>query len=128
MRTTNFDSIAASVPVDGTAVNVVSRGEHYEGRVPAWHLHWKAPPLAIDEKPHNAENLEGVRFGLMQVVRFYSRSYGHPKGCRWVVRCNCGDYEVRRTAAIKKADTEHRCQACDWVRHVQYVLQNRGGA
>ena len=32
--------------------------------------------------------------------------------CRWVVRCSCGLYEVRKAKALKKADRFDRCCLC----------------
>ena len=121
MRTTNFDAIAAAAPLDRSASVVRDgSGDAYEGKVPSWHEHWTAPPLPEGRFSgrNGGDDLTGVRFGRGMVVVRYHRS--HRNGAQWLVRCPCGDYELRRSKAVRSADDEHVCQACDWFRHVQY--------
>lgn len=122
MRTTNFDVIAASAPLNREASVVRDgSGDQYEGKAPEYHAHWKAPPLPEDQfRPETGgEDMTGVRFGRMVVVRYHRR---HPRlrVAQWLVRCACGDYELRRTRAIKAAQEDHKCQVCDWFTHVQF--------
>lgn len=125
MRTTNFDAIAAATPLNRTASTVRDgSGDQYEGKVPDWHAHWKAPPLPESNlrTESGAVDLAGLAFGQgMRVIRYHrSRS----KSAQWLVRCSCGDYELRSTRAIKSAAPTHVCQACDWFQHVKWQAQN----
>ena len=123
MRTTNFDSLATAAPLTRSASAVRDgSGDHYEGRVPTWHAHWKAPPLpegTFSAGPSGMD-LAGLEFGQgMRVVR-YHRPHPTQRGAQWLVRCSCGDYELRSTKAITSAAVDHVCQACDWFRHVKW--------
>ncbi len=123
MRTTNFDAIATSAPLDRQASVVRDgSGDSFDGRVPDWHSHWKAPPLPEAIRPANCPDLSGTRAGRLTVIRYHGRN--PKKGSKWLVRCTCGDYEIRYAPAIKRASEDHKCQACDWFTHVQFVRQN----
>ncbi len=99
MRTTNFDAIATSAPLDKTASVVRDgSGDHYDPEAKQQE-HWlTCPPIA--PAPHNAPDLTGQIIGRLTVKGYYAIANG--KGARWVVRCTCGGYETRRTKAITK--------------------------
>lgn len=122
MRVSNFERLAGAVPLNGTAAAVRDgSGEHYEGRVPSWHAHWKAPPLPEGrfDARFGGEDLTGREFGKgMRVIRYHRSRSG--LGAQWLVRCSCGDYELRATKAIRTAKPDHACQACDWFEHVKW--------
>lgn len=111
MRTTNFDAIATAAPLDRQASVVRdASGDLFEGKVPIWHVHWTAPPLPEGSRPRFCPDMTGAKAGRLTVVR-YHRS--HPKkGAQWLVRCVCGDYELRCTAALKTPHPDHKCEAC----------------
>ena len=118
IRTTNFDALAASAPLDRQASVVRDgSGEGWEGRVPAFVDHWKAPPAPLCAKPEEIPDLTGRRIGRLTVVRFHRRK----NGGQWLVRCDCGDYEVRRSSVITdfKGTLEACCHACDWLRLIK---------
>lgn len=120
MRTTNFDAIAAASPLDRQASVVRDgSGDTFEGKVPEWHAHWKAPPLREGSFHPGAHGMDmtGVRFGRGMVVVRYHKSHNRG-GAQWLVKCSCGDYELRRTSAIRNSKPDHACQACDWFGHV----------
>lgn len=126
MKTTNFDFIAAAAPLNRTASIVRDgTGDTYDGRVPSWHAHWKAPPLpeGVFNRQSGGQDLSGHEFGQgMRVIRYHRR---HKKtGAQWLVRCACGDYELRSTKAIRAAKDTHVCQSCDWFQHVKWVAEN----
>lgn len=111
MRTTDFDAIAASAPLDRQASVVRDgSGDQFVGRIPRDVEHWTAPPLPEAARPAQVKDLSGLAVGRMTVVR-YHRS--HPKrGARWLVRCRCGDYEVRSTPALTGACAPERLMCC----------------
>lgn len=134
-----FDAILASVPLNSTAAKVTSHGEHWrpEKPIPPHIQHWDAPPpmKPFDGNPVHTD-FTGKKFGRFTVVGVLNLPGGKNRGMRWVVKCNCGDYEVRATQAIRlavssalPADTaNYRCYVChQWeVSKIRYV--KRGSA
>lgn len=120
MRTMDFDRIATAAPLDRQAsVARDGSGDLWQAKVPEWHAHWNAPPLAERPMPPQTPDLSGRKFGRLTVIR-YHRAHKH-KGAQWLVRCTCGAYELRCTAVIKaEANPDHCCQACDWLKHINW--------
>lgn len=129
VRTMNFDALAASAPLDAKASTVRDgAGDLWEPKLKAPHRHWKAPPPPLAALPPNAEDLAGRKVGRLTVVRYHGKV---GKFGRWLVRCQCGDYELRRRTAIvnyRPGDgrNEASCQACDYLRHIRWVAANAG--
>lgn len=117
MRTTNFDAIATSAPLDRQASVVRDgSGDLYEFKVPDHQAHWDAPPVPIKPRPAGVEDLTGRKFGQLTAVRYHTNKKN--SGSMWLVRCSCGDYELRRAAVIKAGNVHGsagRCRACDRV-------------
>lgn len=93
-------------PVDSTAARVVSTGEHFEYRP----LHTEvcsAVPLPVVPARLDGEPLRGICFGRLTVK---GRWDGTKK--RWVCRCVCGNYVLRRATAIKQAAPDSACPQC----------------
>ena len=62
----------------------------------------------MKEPSLNAPPLVGVRFGRFVVVGLHAEIRG-----AWVVRCDCGDYETRRSRAIRNPNNfGDRCTLC----------------
>lgn len=76
--------------------------------------HWDiCPPLK--PKFHTDERLEGRRFGRMIVMGLIHPDYIPCNGNygRWVCRCDCGMFEIRKAASIKRASNQNdRCEKC----------------
>lgn len=74
--------------------------------------HWhsaKQPRLA--KLPNSAPDLIGKRTGRLKVIGLYPERRNGP--ARWVVRCTCGDYELRTAHAILNPHNENdKCQRC----------------
>ncbi len=103
MRTTNFDVIAASAPLNREAsVARDGSGETWGFEVHEQISHWKAPPLPTHRRPHGMSDLSGRSFGLLKVLRFHGYREGKNAPALWLVRCSCGDYETRRHAKLVK--------------------------
>lgn len=123
IRTTNFDALAAAAPLDRQASVIRDgSGDLWDGRVQATQAHWKAPPIPVHERPEDQPDLTGLRQGRLTAIR-YHETRTKPRRHQWLVRCDCGDYEVRRAEVIADHRGEHEacCQACDWLR----IIRNR---
>jgi len=120
LRTTNYDAISAAAPLDAQARLVRDgSGDQWQGRIPADVEHWRAPPLPEAPLPSGVRNLAGLSVGRLTVVRYHRT---HPKrGARWLVRCQCGDYEVRSTKALTGSVPVERsmCHACGYLDGMQ---------
>jgi hypothetical protein len=107
----NFDAVAAASPLNREASTVRDgSGDLYEVTVPAHVEHYTAPPKPMMPCPSDVEDLTGFRRGRFTVVRFH-----HPckDGGKWLVRCTCGDYEVRRAKALKNGlEQDLSCYCC----------------
>ena len=117
-----YSRIAASAPVDASAARALSmRGEHEPTvKIPEHHEHYDAPPK-VQPVPENKTDRTGRRFGKLTVIG-YLRTHRDRSG-RWLVRCVCGQYEVRRGSTIDKADAGQSCTRCAklaWHRSAEY--------
>jgi hypothetical protein len=107
MNASAFFDRTHRTPADITAALVVSKGERYRNEPRVMNVCTEAPPK-IKPLPHNAPNLAGLRFGRFRVIGMQAGENG-----RWVVRCDCGNYEIRRTKAIlNAANFGDRCTYC----------------
>ena len=122
-RTTNWDAVAASTPLNTTASVVRdSPGEHWTPLVMDQRIHSDVPiPCAV--LPTGAPNLTGLRVGRLVVIGYHSRR--KKNGRMWVVRCQCGAYEVRKASKLtaeRPADApELTCVDCEALRHAQHA-------
>ena len=100
-------------PVDKTAAIVVRRGERFDSNKKLGGLHWKnQPPIRIDDWVK--VDLAGKRYGRLEVIGLHAEIKK-----RWVVRCACGDYEVRSAKAINNPENYgDRCYNC---RHIAFL-------
>lgn len=115
MRTTNFDAIAAAAPLDRTASTVRDgSGDMWEPTMKSGQKHWKAPPLPTE--PFVAVpgskwriDLAGRQLGRLTVIRYHGRSGVSTPEPMWLVRCVCGDYELRRAKSIINGTEANPC-------------------
>lgn len=123
-----FDRIAASTPLNATAARVTSQnGDHYEPEQKiGTQQHWTAPPRCVKgpDVPGFID-LTGKRFGSLTTIGFLG---GNNKRGLWLVRCDCGDYESRRTKTVKNGKPEDCCQKCQRWRYVQRRYNELGPA
>lgn len=114
-----FDVIAASAPVNTAAARAANmRGETYEKKLPDTERHWKSPPKCVSwpKEADPSHNLIGRRFGKLTVIGYYSVG----KKARWLVRCICGDYEVRSSRAVKNPENNGDCcKICQHTIHLR---------
>jgi hypothetical protein len=114
----SFDRVLSSRPVNRTAAIVVgSKGDHWNAKVPSYHMHSDTPLPIIPMSKADLMNpeyvdLSGTMYGRLKVIGYYGNK-------RWVVRCSCGAYEVRRAKAIKSpvkdVFREPMCAKCDYT-------------
>ena len=107
-----FERIIASAPVNkAAALAAGGKGETFETTWKFSQEHFKAPP------PYRAAStgveLAGLKCGRLTVVGLFVEPVPRKKAARWVVRCQCGDYELRTARALRNPENAHdRCQLC----------------
>jgi len=124
------ESIYTSTPVDKTASIVTSRTDHalasgYNG--PAWRSRDKPPYIRYIGHPKHDH--EGERYGKLVVIGLFIKQHkpsssGWKKKSSWVVRCDCGYYEVRKIKTLKKGKVENNC-CLDCAKMVDFTISDR---
>jgi hypothetical protein len=130
------------IPRDIVAKRVVfDQGDHYNPKIKGHCYLFSTMPLPIRSffPPHvikdpNFFDYTGFKFGSFTVQGMFKLN----KFDKWVLKCCCGNYEIRRTSVLKKNPTaidQTRCQECmdlerlrnkDYFKiHGQYPWQNR---
>lgn len=112
MRTTDWDALAASAPINADAARAVVYGYGTEEPTLLEHAKQQLPVNA------NFVNLIGLKKGWLQVIA-YAGSNRNIGSARWIVRCICGRYEFRRTRALRPDVTNDRCADCSRLRSIQ---------
>lgn len=105
MARNDFDFIATNKPCNKTASSVVGRGFHYEPVIKAQENY--DAPLPKRSKRLSKQlskcpeflDFTGFKHGTFTVLHLAQK--GNSGGARWVCRCQCGQYEIRTTKAIK---------------------------
>lgn len=125
MRTSNFDAILTSAPLNRQASIIRdSDGEGaWEPKISVrwWDIMPEPTPL-----PAGLPNLVGTKFGRLTVVGHLGKETKH--GYRkWYVRCQCGGYETRTCKAILRSepsrDGEPMCDKCMGLIRAQIVAK-----
>jgi len=98
--------VGHEMPVNGVAARVLARGESFEFRALPTEV-CSPVPLAVKPVPEGVEDLKGARFGRLLVA-----GLSQDVKKRWVCRCSCGNYVLRRAEAIKKAAVDSACPQC----------------
>ena len=108
-----MDDIIRSIPVNKTAALVTSKGVSFDVKDRINIKRWDAcPRLEMFKGPTN-HDLTGTKYGRLTVIGYY----GHSNSCKssqWVVRCDCGAYEIRNAKRIRKSDKGkiYTCMEC----------------
>jgi hypothetical protein len=122
----------ALIPVNRLALQGVLKGEHYKFNRKGIknRRFWTYEPLPIAPLYVTAENIIGRKFGSnMVVVNYYGKSISknRPMG-RWIVRCVCGNYELRSAKAVKnKKNKNDCCCECKKIRTMRNSIYQRKG-
>lgn len=114
MKKTDYECIAISDPINKTAKRVVQSGEHFDFNQE--NMISSTDPIPVKDFPGQKDHdLTGEKFGRLKVIGYYGKGSGTRTG-KWVVKCLCGNYELRRAAALKKTtgnDCGSMCYSCD---------------
>lgn len=117
--------IGTRTPINKTSAMVVSEGEHWNPEVPKSCAHDSEFPIPFSYLPHGAKNLSGLRSGRLTVIGYYGRNKTGYSGTaarhRWVVRCDCGMYSVRRATSLLKHRSRHDDDCCDRCKHLDRI-------
>jgi hypothetical protein len=128
----DFDAVAPLMPFDKTAAQVASKGEHFHWEPTGDQLHSELPIRTRQATPREISDpgyvdLTGAQIGRLRVAGIASFSSLEKR--RWVVRCQCGDYEIRRAKFIKRClsgenPVEPMCMECGYTRKLQQGFHN----
>lgn len=119
LKTTNWDAVIASAPLDRQA-SIIRDGRGEALDVVIENSFKECPPL----RPYSdvpANDLRGKRFGSLVAIGLSERTGTNGKGAGWVFQCDCGHYTrmskkgVERQVAIDRA----RCGECDYIEGVR---------
>ena len=117
MRTSDWDAIAASEPLNRLAALAAAVG--YSGDEETMLAKAKSDIQALTQRDPSFRNLIGVRKGRLTVVAYAGASTKKSGGARWVVRCVCGCYEVRRSKTLGPDSQNDRCNRCNDLQRIQ---------
>src|SRR5437660_1341862 len=115
-----LERVFASAPLNATAARATSGGKEADSFVPVLNYgdtqHFLLPPPMIPTEmlEANARSIAaeiiGTKFGRLTVVG-YAENQTRNGGAKWVVRCACGAYAIRKTRAIRNpANSGDRCK------------------
>lgn len=94
-------------PINATAARVVSNGVHFNTKYETLTFE-SDTPIPTKRLMPNVEDLTGIRFCRLTVIGL-ARDYKK----RWVCRCDCGVYTLRRRKAVlNPTNTLDRCHTC----------------
>ncbi|OWV29446.1 hypothetical protein [Halomonas campaniensis] len=114
---------AHGAPVDRQALRVgFFPGEHFEVEFtedrPKRRITLDAPPRR-PKRPKTARDYTGLINGRMTAL-FWLKPTGNGQSSYWVVRCDCGKYEIRKKLGKwhKKHGGEDMCEVCEREREM----------
>ena len=119
-----WDKLVGRAPVNKGAEMIFSGGESYEPKLPDTLIHSDVPlPIKPIDKSilNNPQfvNMTGRKYGRFTVMGLSTLNSPGQNAGRWVVRCICGRYELRRTKTIKKAAPDDMCGECRKVEQLR---------
>lgn len=117
--------IATSKPIDRKTAMVVGDGvNHTVLHKIKQKVYSIIPPMIPFRKIDFNEDLTGFKLGRLTVLGLadsdkldLSRKSGIPSG-RWVVRCQCGNYELFRRSTINRGNIK-MCSECEYKRKMK---------
>lgn len=125
VKINKMENIASKTPINKTAALVTNKGVHFRPKINknGSRLIWEIQP-PIKPVPDNANNLVGLRKGRLTVIGILDKKLlSINRKCShswWVVRCDCGNYSIRRSKSLLKKHNESipygphlMCHVCD---------------
>jgi hypothetical protein len=118
LRTTNFDALAASVPLNRDASVVRDgSGEMFDKPIAGVRVErWLAPPpmkppAVLAVTGDSSANLVGRRVGRVVVLGIWAEGNQNKKAT-WVCRCDCGYYEGLKRKTLGFLGENAACSHC----------------
>lgn len=111
-------------PIDRLASRVTQKGISYVPNKKISQKHFtERPPIAA--VPKDLPDLTGAVFGQFKVIGLFDvhRKPNGERKSKWLVRCSCGDFEIRTRRAIKNKNNADDC--CDICRHKIYIKMRK---
>ena len=125
-KTTNWDAVAASAPLDVTAARVMGAvGEPSAFRKKVIGETYRrdfAPPKVKPREVIRGVNLTGLVVGRLTVIGLADLPERNKKrNAAWVVRCVCGAYEMRTARALRNPEyvPTASCSHCNYLRKLK---------
>jgi hypothetical protein len=113
----DYDKILASTPVNTTAARQLSKGDHFEPNIKddGSRDYFKEilPMRPFVQKGDGRVDYTGHAWGRMRVIGLAVKK-GSDKKPRWMCRCVCGNYALRKEKTIK-AGTGDMCGECGYT-------------
>lgn len=119
MKNSSFEKLKEHpFPIDYQSARIgFFKGEHFnveftEDR-PKRRLTMETPPKR-PQAPENARDHAGIRNGRM-TAQFFLRQTANGQSSWWVVKCDCGKYELRKKLGkwTSKHDGNDMCEICE---------------
>jgi hypothetical protein len=126
MKTMDFDRIASSAPINrDAAVAFGGSGEHYQPKPGSLEPIWDVPPK-LKAPPADAPQLVGLRKGNLTVLGMWADNPLSGHIGKWVVRCVCGNYTIRKSRALRNPENiDDMCSHCDHVRRLRETSSDK---
>lgn len=105
------------IPVNKMAAMSFAKGSQHTQRVPHWYLINHAPPGTKPFPGPKEFDLTGKKVSRLSIIGYHGNNQKRRKSL-WVVRCVCGNYEIRTGDKLRKAingklkTNVHRCMVC----------------
>lgn len=119
----NFDFVFTNKPVNGSAAAVLCKGEHFDPDKKPGCYHSLSPLDTLKFTGLQKDDLTGRKFGKFKVIGFVGKG---AKLGRWLVKCQCGMYEIRTgktlknyTGTIEARRSRTMCHECAYLEMIK---------
>jgi hypothetical protein len=116
--------LAALSPINALAARVTKPGIHFKPySKPSCYDVRDVQPQLKTWAESTGSDLTGRKFGRFTVV-----GYSAEKSGRWVVKCQCGNYEFRRSRSVTNpANDLDMCQDCRATHFIKHGVSTNHG-
>jgi hypothetical protein len=117
-------------PIDANARDIIR--DNPSERPMTNHTHRilkECPPLerwVSRSEKQKRKNLTGQKHGKLTVIGYYGKAKGSTKYNLWVVQCECGNYQIRRTEKVRcnngpgrPSAPDRMCSECDYIERIK---------